>query len=244
MNNEIILSDSTDIIEYIEVVNSAQGTVDNTGDMIIIGEYNPNIPDINPSNTTAITGVTSLGNGYSLSAGIANHKVKLKSLLAGSNLSISATTNNLILNASILNSFIQLVDSVGNFEVNNIIPMPINWNVQEYSGRSINFTGGSRIYVTTTGHYNISYSINISNQTDSVKLIGSSIRKNGVDFITQLTTTSGDIFTINNNGTNQMPIYTMLLFADDYVELMVFRSGNSGSALSKPNESWIRIEKI
>ena len=79
MNNEIILSDSTDIIEYIEVVNSAQGTVDNTGDMIIIGEYNPNIPDINPSNTTAITGVTSLGNGYSLSAGIANHKVKLKS---------------------------------------------------------------------------------------------------------------------------------------------------------------------
>lgn len=49
MSSEIILTDSgSNTVEYIEITNSALGTVDGAGDMIVIGENNPCIPNINP----------------------------------------------------------------------------------------------------------------------------------------------------------------------------------------------------
>jgi len=51
MSDEIILNDndgSSNILEYIEITNSGTGTLDATKDMVILEDYNPNVPVIRP----------------------------------------------------------------------------------------------------------------------------------------------------------------------------------------------------
>ena len=49
MADEIILNDNnSDTIEYIEITNSGLGTLDASGDAVVISEYSANIPIINP----------------------------------------------------------------------------------------------------------------------------------------------------------------------------------------------------
>jgi hypothetical protein len=40
-----------------------------------------------------------------------------------------------------------------------------------------------------------------------------------------------------------MPKYLVSLVNNDYLQLIAFRIGDAGSVLTKPNSSWIRIEK-
>jgi hypothetical protein len=142
------------------------------------------------------------------------------------------------------NTSIQLVDNTGDIEVNTIIPTPIVWTLQEYVGDDISWTGGSRIYATETGNYKISYTLNVVNQTNSVKIIGSQIRRNGNTLVTQLTSTSYAINTINDTGTNVMPLFAISLNAGDYIELIAFRVGaGDGSVLTVSSGSWIRMEE-
>jgi hypothetical protein len=138
---------------------------------------------------------------------------------------------------------LQLKDISGGTEVNTIPTTPIVWTTQEFSGTSLSFTGGSRIYIRATGKYEISYSMNVISQTNSVKNIGSLIRKNGNVDITPLTSTSNSINNVNDSGTNVMPKYLVNLNNNDYLQLVAFRIGDTGSALTKANGSWIRIEK-
>lgn len=50
MGNDIIITDElgSGTIEYIEITNSALGTIDGAQDALVIAEYNPNVPNINP----------------------------------------------------------------------------------------------------------------------------------------------------------------------------------------------------
>ena len=51
MSDEIILNDndgSSNILEYIEITNSGTGTLDATKDIVILEDYNPNVPVIRP----------------------------------------------------------------------------------------------------------------------------------------------------------------------------------------------------
>jgi hypothetical protein len=139
---------------------------------------------------------------------------------------------------------IQLVDHSGSTDVNTVIPTPIIWTAQEYSGDDIIFTGGSRIRVTETGNYKISYTVNVVNQSSGIKTIGSLIRKNDDEYITPLTSASYGVNTINDTGTNVMPLYAVSLNINDYLELVAFRVGsNPGSVLTVPSGSWFRMEK-
>lgn len=139
---------------------------------------------------------------------------------------------------------LQLKDISGNTEVNNINGTPIIWTTQEYSGSSTNFTGGSRIYIQESATYNISYVLNVENQTNTRKNIGTIIRKNGNEDITPMSSASHSRNISNDASTNSIPSYDVELHSGNYIELLAFRIGSSGSVLTVPNGSWIRINKI
>lgn len=164
---------------------------------------------------------------------------KQDQLTAGDGIIIS-TGNTISVN---LPNSIQLTDISGNTQVNTIPHTPITWTTQEYSGTSLNFTGGSRIYVQETASFEVSYVLNFEFGSGGAKNIGSVIKKNGTTLITQMSSSSF----LNNgssSGSNTMPAYKVNLNAGDYVEVVGFRIGSAGSVLTIPNGSWIKIEKL
>jgi len=139
---------------------------------------------------------------------------------------------------------LQLKDISGNTEVNTIPKTAIIWTTEEYSGTSLNFSGGSRIYIQETASYDISYLLNVENQSNNTKTIGSIIRKNGITDVTPLSSASYSRNASNDAATNSMPQYKVDLDNGDYIELLGFRIGSSGSMFTVPDGSWIKIEKI
>ena len=139
---------------------------------------------------------------------------------------------------------LQLKDISGGTEVNTIVHTPIGWTTEEYSGTSLNFTGGSRIYILEDTDFNISYNLNVENKSNTIKNIGTLIRKNGTTDITPLSSASYSRNSTNDSSTNTMSPYKVALLNGDYIELIGFRIGSSGSVLTVPDGSWIKIEKI
>lgn len=159
-----------------------------------------------------------------------------------------AITNNLInltgATPVISSSAIQLLDTVGGTDVNTISATTIAWTTQAFSGTSLDFTGGSRIYARASGTYEVSYVINAKNSTGSPKNIGSLIRKNGNTDVTPLSSSSFNQNNLNNLSTNSMPQYLISLLNGDYVQLIAFRIGTSGESKTKANGSWIKMKKL
>ena len=177
--------------------------------------------------------------------GVTWNQVSSKPTWVGSGITTVSLVGNQYRIYTPANTSIQLVDHSGNTDVNVIIPIPIIWTTQEYPGDNIIFTGGSRIYVTKSANYKISYTLNVVNQTNTLKVIGSLIRKNGDGYVTPLTSTSYAINTINDTGTNVMPLFALSLNHGDYIELIGFRVGvNSGGVTTVPSGSWIRMEEM
>jgi len=154
--------------------------------------------------------------------------------IVGNVISVTGTTSN---------NSLQLIDSVGGVNVNNVTGTTIAWT-QEFSGTSLNFSGGSRIYIQATGLYEISYVLNVNNDTSSAKNIGTVVRKNGNEDITPMSTSSFSFNTANDISTNVMPSYLVLLSSSNYVELIAFRIGTAGDAFTKKNSSWFKIKKL
>ena len=154
--------------------------------------------------------------------------------ISGNVISVTGITENLP---------IQLVDSVGGVNINKISPTAINWTTQEYTGTSLNFTGGSRIYILEDGSYEISYVLNINSDTNKGQNIGTVMRKNGSEDITPMSSTSVSLDYKNDSGTNVMTNYLVDLDNGDYVELIAFRIGKRGTVYSVGNGSWIKIQK-
>jgi len=168
-------------------------------------------------------------------------QAKQDKLIAGTGISIVGNT--ISVTGGTVNSALQLKDTIGNTEVNTIISTQINWTTQEFSGTSLFYSGGSRIYIQATAIYEISYILNLVNQTSGTKNIGTIIRKNGIVDITPMASTSTSVNVNNENSTNIMPKYLVQLNVGDYIELIAFRIGDAGSVLTKANSSWIRVEK-
>jgi len=158
--------------------------------------------------------------------------------------SYTAETTNLINTKLNFYSALQLTDISGGTNVNNIIPVPIVWTTLMFTGNSLTFTGGSKIYFNATGSYEIDYVINLVNTSNSTKNVGSVIRKNGNTEISQTTITSTTVDLINNASTNGMPVYLASLTNGDYIELIAYRIGNTGVLNTVPNSSWIKIKRI
>jgi hypothetical protein len=161
-------------------------------------------------------------------------------LTAGQGISIVGNVISVTGNTTTL----QLLDTLGGQSVNNITAIGINWSSQVFSGTSLSFTGGSRIYVKATGTYDISYILNVNNDSGSAKNIGTVIRKNGNTDITPMSSASVNINAANDSSTNIMPDYLVSLVNGDYVELMAFRIGTAGAVYTIGNGSWIRAKKI
>jgi hypothetical protein len=160
-------------------------------------------------------------------------------LTAGKGINISGNTISVDVPRTL-----QLIDQSGNTEINTIPRTPIIWSTVEYSGTSLFFSGGSSIYILDDGEYEISYSINYENQTNGRHNIGSLIMKNSTMDITPLSSASYIRNAANKSGTNSMSPYKVDLSSGDYIELMTFRIGSSGSVLTVPKGSWIKIIKI
>lgn len=156
-------------------------------------------------------------------------------LIAGKGISID---NNEI--SVDLPSTLQLVDNGGGQNVNTIQATPIIWSDEIFSGTSLSFTGGSRIYILEDAVYGLSYVMNVFNDSPN-KNIGTLIRKNGNEDITPLSSASVNL---NDTSTNIMPEYHAQLVVGDYLELIGFRIGGSGIVNTIPEGSWIRIRKI
>lgn len=168
---KITLRNSNGTIAYLSDIN---GKVDTTAFADYTGNTAPNtylsIADFN-----GYSGAT-----YVL---IGN---KQDQLTAGKGIKIS-TGNTISVN---LPNSIQLTDISGGTEVNTIPHTPMIWTTQQYSGTSINFTGGSRIYVQETALFEISYVLNIEFGSGGDKNIGTVIKKNGTTLITQMSSSS------------------------------------------------------
>jgi hypothetical protein len=163
---------------------------------------------------------------------------KQDTLIAGSGINISGTTISVSLPKTM-----QLLDTVGGVNVNNIIATAIQW-ITGTTGTSLSFTGGSRIYIQGNGLYGISYVLNVNNDTGSAKNIGTVIRKNGSEDITPMSSASFNLNVTNDSSTNMMPEYMVSLLNGEYLELMAFRIGTSGAVYTVGNGSWIKIHKI
>ena len=150
---------------------------------------------------------------------------------------------NNVINTTIENITLQLVDYSGGTEVNTIPETPIVWTTTEFSGTTFNFTGGSKILITENGIYGVGYTLNLLNVDNNTKTIGCVIRKNGNEDITTTTATSHILNFLNSTGTNVMAIYKVNLVAGDYLELVAYRIGEIGSVLTVANASWLTLIK-
>lgn len=139
---------------------------------------------------------------------------------------------------------LQLKDVTGGVNINTITPNAIEWDVEIFSGTSLNFTGGSRIYINETGMYGISYVLNVINSTNDGKNIGTVIRKNGNQHVTPMSSASFSLNLSNDSSTNIMPEYLVNLENGDYVELIAFRVGYSGMVFTEEDSSWLKMKKI
>lgn len=166
---------------------------------------------------------------------------KQDKLIAGDNISISG--NVISVTGITENQPLQIIDETGNQQVNNITPTPIEWTTIIFSGTGLNYTGGSRIYIQETGTYDISYVLNVNNDTGSNKNVGTVLRKNGNIDITPMSSASFTSNLQNDSATNVMPNYLIDLVNGDYIELIAFRIGFSGNVFTKENGSWIKIKK-
>ena len=105
---------------------------------------------------------------------------KQDQLIAGDGIVLSGNTISVSLPKAI-----QVVDTVGGVNVNNVAATPITWSSVSFSGDSLSFTGGTRIYIQETGAYGISYVLNVNNDTGSVKNVGTVVRKNSDTDVTK-----------------------------------------------------------
>ena len=163
---------------------------------------------------------------------------KQDQLIAGEGIVLSGTTISVSLPKAI-----QLVDGSGGTNVNNITTTPINWTTTVFSGTSLSYTGGSRIYIVDDGLYGISYVLNVNSESNSDKNIGTVIKKNGNIIITPMSSASFSSNYQNDSSTNTMPENLASLVAGEYVELLAFRIGYAGIVNTVGNGSWIKIEK-
>ena len=176
-------------------------------------------------------------NAYSAST-LVLINAKQDKLIAGDGIVISGTTISVSLPASM-----QLHDTVGGTNVNNTNAIPISWSSQVFSGASLNYTGGSRIYIGEDHVFGVSYVLNVNGTDNKDKNIGTLIRKNGNEDITATSAASFFSNYQNDSSTNIMPEHHISLLNGDYIELVAFRVGYAGEVYTVGNGSWIKIQK-
>jgi len=136
---------------------------------------------------------------------------------------------------------IQLVDSAGGQEINPATIAAITWGQTDFKDTDIfTFTnGGSSITVLKDGVYELSFNVN-GEGPNSRAIPGIQFRNNGTPIAPTLTA-SYIRNTTNNDSQNGLPPYLITLSANDVLDVIAFRLGDTSSTTSKVGASFVNI---
>jgi len=140
----------------------------------------------------------------------------------------------------------ELIDTVGGRELNNVSPLALIWDTNEFidTDTYTHAAGTSYVTVKKTGYYEVSYNINADNQTNSRVTSGIQIRWHGSTLIPKTLTASYTRNSINDDNSNVLPPCTLHLNANEFIEVVGFRLGDDNSTLTKANACFFRIKYI
>jgi len=141
---------------------------------------------------------------------------------------------------------LELIDSTGGQQLNNISPIAILWGTNEYIDTNYftHVAGTSTITVNVTGLYEISYNINSDNQTNSRSTTGIQVRWQGTTLYEKTLTANYSRNASNDDNNNTLPPCTISLNANEFVEIVGFRLGDDNSTLTKAGASFVRMKYL
>jgi len=137
---------------------------------------------------------------------------------------------------------IQLVDSVGGQQINPAATTAITWGQTDFKDTDVfTFTNGnSSITVLEDGVYELSFNVNGAGETNARAIPGIQFRNNSTPIAPTLTSDYGRN-TSNNDTNNTLPPYLITLSANDVLDVVAFRLGDSNGVLSKAGASFVRV---
>lgn len=139
----------------------------------------------------------------------------------------------------------ELVDSAGGQQLNNVAPVPLNWNVEFLDTNVFTFTNGtSLITLDNAGYYEISYNVNSDNQSNNRMTTGVQFRLNGSTLIAKTLSACYSRNSSNDDNHNSIPACTIFVSANDTLEVVGFRLGDNNSVLTKAGASFVRIKYL
>ncbi len=125
--------------------------------------------------------------------------------------------------------------------------IPIAWNIEQEKDAST-FTHSSlslpeRVYVNTTGIYEVNYMFSAMNGTIMRKTLRTRLRKNGSVFINHITSYSFSFHEEDDKITQSSSSFLIGLQEDDYIELVVNGQTNPGpiNLIANENIFFIRL---
>jgi hypothetical protein len=145
-----------------------------------------------------------------------------------------------------INQIIQCYNSaVTNLNVTT--PVAVPWNNEDFKDSLFthsNVTNNTRVQVTATGIYEISYNISLDNESFNRNTVRTRIRVNGSTYINRGTATSYSRNATDDKQSNSSGSFSWPLKANDYIEVVGDGQGSSGIGNTIANESHIYIKLI
>lgn len=140
---------------------------------------------------------------------------------------------------------LQLIDTSGGQTLNDVTPNPIEWGGIDIIDTNVfSFTtGNSSITVLQDGFYELSYNVNGNSSGGNRAVVGVQYRVNGSVVAATLTTNyrrNGG----NSHTNNALPPYIQSLNANDVVDVVAFRLGDSQAQVTTANQSFTRINYL
>lgn len=131
-------------------------------------------------------------------------------------------------------------------DLNVVTPVAVPWNGEDFKDSLFTHstvTNNSRVQVTASGIYEISYNISLDNASTSRNTVRTRVRVNGATYINRGTATSYSRNTTDDKQTNSMT-FIWELSTNDYIEIMGDRQGSAGGGNTMTNESHIYMKLI
>jgi hypothetical protein len=133
-------------------------------------------------------------------------------------------------------------------DMNTDTPVAIPWDGEDFKDAGLythsTTTDNTRIEVESDGIYEISYVVNTNNGSNTRNTVRTRIRLNGTTFLNRGTTHSYSRNTANDYQTNALPSVMLQLNANDYIEVLGDRTGDTGAGPTIVQETYINMKLI
>jgi hypothetical protein len=166
-------------------------------------------------------------------------------LTAGTGISIAGNVISVTGSSTSINKRIQVVwtGTTATTNANVVIPLEIVWNVISVSADTYLWSGGSNVWITSAGTYELQYHITLVNDTaNETHSIGANILKNGVAIL--ITAGAGIISGISASGEISLPPVVLTFAVNDKLDLAAFRIGGSGNANLVSGSVYLVLNKL